>query len=62
MRKTMLGCVLMAVSLLAVPVFADETEYVPDNMKTNLLFCLVQTKGMGQRKDRIAGFQFSRDS
>ena len=37
MRKTMLGCVLMAVSLLAVPVFADETEYVPDNTVTTEL-------------------------
>lgn len=37
MRKTMLGCVLMAVSLLAVPVFADETECVPDNTVTTEL-------------------------
>ena len=51
-RKTMVGCILLAASLMAAPVFADETEVAPDNTVTTDLEDGVLTIRLGESDEK----------
>lgn len=59
MRKTMIGCILLTMSLLTAPVFADETEAVPDNMVTTDLekgVLTIRIEESDEKKEQDPGF------